>query len=110
MSESNARLVLAIQDPNAQKHLFDDIVQNRLTTRDVKERVQQMSGGPRRGRPPKSSEKPLPPEMRAMQESLSQELGAPVEIRKGAANGHITITFYSEEELENILRRLGSGN
>ena len=46
-------------------------------------------------------------EVKAMQDSLSADLGAPVEIRKNAANGHITITFYSEEELENILRRLG---
>lgn len=109
LSESSARMLLAIQDPGAQKHLFDDIIQNRLTTRDIKQRVEQLgaASGPRRGRPPKGAEKPLPPEVKAMQESLSMELGAPVEIRTGNANGHITITFYSEEELENILRRLG---
>jgi ParB family chromosome partitioning protein len=110
LSESSARMLLAIQDPAAQKHLFDDIIQNKLTTRDIKQRVEQLGGaqsGPRRGRPPKGDEKPLPPEVKAMQDSLSADLGAPVEIRKNAANGHITITFYSEEELENILRRLG---
>jgi hypothetical protein len=45
--------------------------------------------------------------MRALQDELSSSLGAPVQIQKGAANGKITITFYSEEELENILRKLG---
>jgi len=117
LSESSARMLLAIGDPGAQKRLFEDIVQNRLTTRDVKERVQQFSAstgtgvagahGHRRGRPPKSAEAPLPTELRAMQESLSSDLGAPVEIHKGATTGRITITFYSEEELENILRKLG---
>ena len=117
LSESSARMLLAVGDPGAQKRLFEDIVQNRLTTRDVKERVQQFSAstgtdvagahGHRRGRPPKSAEAPLPTELRAMQESLSSDLGAPVEIHKGASNGRITITFYSEEELENILRKLG---
>ena len=123
LSESNARLLLGIGDPGAQKRLFEDIVQHGLTTRDVKERVQQFvvstgaasgatggaagAGGHRRGRPPKSAEAPLPPELKAMQESLSSDLGAPVEIHKGAGNGRITITFYSEEELENILRKLG---
>ena len=64
--------------------------------------------GARRGRPPKSeTQAHLPPELKAMQESLSSDLGAPVEIQKNANNGKITITFYSEEELENILRRLG---
>lgn len=109
LSESHARLLLVIEDPNAQQHLFDDIVQNRLTTRDVKQRVEQF-GGARRGRPPKSEEKPLPPELKAIQDSLSINLGAPVAIHKGASNGKITITFYSEEELEGILRRLGGGN
>ena len=112
LSESHARLLIAIEDPAAQQHLFEDIVQNHLTTREVRERVGQRgrARGPRRGRPPKSAEAPLPPELKAMQETLSADLGAPVEIHKGAANGRITITFFSQEELENILRRLGSGS
>jgi len=103
MSESHARLLLTVGDPGMQKRLFDDILANKLTTRDVKERVQQ-PGGARRGRPPMSEEN-IAPEVRAMQDELSSSLGAPVEIRKGVNTGRITITFYSEEELENILRR-----
>jgi ParB family chromosome partitioning protein len=115
LSESNARLLLGLTDPSAQQHLFDDIIQNRLTTRDVRDRIQHATGnygavaaggGARRGRPPKSDAY-LPPELRAMQDSLSSDLGAPVEIQKNANNGKITITFYSEEELANIIRRLG---
>ncbi|HEX4104547.1 MAG TPA: ParB/RepB/Spo0J family partition protein [Candidatus Paceibacterota bacterium] len=105
MSESHARFLIAIEDPAAQKRLFDDILANKLTTRDVRERVGEMTGR-RRGRPPKS-EQHLPAELRAMQDSLSMDLGAPVEIQKGAAKGSITITFYSEEELRNIIQKLG---
>ncbi len=104
MSESHARLLLTLDDPGAQKRLFDDILTNKLTTRDVKERVMASSGA-RRGRPPMSEEN-VAPEVRAMQDELSSSLGAPVEIRKGMNAGRITITFYSEEELENILHRL----
>jgi ParB family chromosome partitioning protein len=126
LSESNARLLIAIEDPIAQKTLLDDIIQNKLTTRDVKERVQRtmygagvrnaagnitgvvgMPGGaPRRGRPPLQAVH-LAPEMKALQDELSSSLGAPVEISKNANNGKITITFFSEEELEDILRKLG---
>lgn len=112
LSESNARLLIAIEDPAEQKKLLDDIIQNRLTTRDVKERVQRVavsSGGVaahRRGRPP-LQETHLAPEVKAMQDELSSSLGAPVEISKNANNGKITITFFSEEELEGILRKLG---
>ena len=111
LSESNARLLIAIEDPAEQKKLLDDIVQNKLTTRDVKERVQRVavsSGGVavhRRGRPP-LQETHLAPEVKAMQDELSSSLGAPVEISKNANNGKITITFFSEEELKSILEKL----
>ena len=106
LSESHARMLLAVTDPGAQKHLFDEIVENGLTTRDVKERVKAMTS-PRPYHHHLTSEN-LPPEVKAMQETLSQSLGAPVEIQKTPTNnGKITITFYSSEELENILKRLG---
>lgn len=111
VSESNARLLIAIEDPAEQKKLLDDIVENRLTTRDVRERIQRTataSGGAsahRRGRPP-LVEVHLAPEVKALQEELSSSLGAPVEISKNANNGKITITFFSEEELKSILEKL----
>jgi ParB family chromosome partitioning protein len=112
VSESNARLLMSIEDENAQKRLLEEIIQNKLTTRDVKDRIQQVAptAGPRRGRPPGTNreEQHLAPEIKSMQDDLSLSLGAPVEIRKNANNGKITITFFSEEELENILRRLRS--
>jgi ParB family chromosome partitioning protein len=112
LSESHARLLLAIEDPSAQKRIYDDIVEHGLTTRDVKERVKQFSGGVgHRGRPSLAEmEANLPPELRAMQDELSSSLGAPVQIQKGAGTGKITISFYSQEELENILHRLGKEN
>jgi ParB family chromosome partitioning protein len=108
LSESNARLLIAIEDPSSQKTLLEDIMQNKLTTRDVKERIQHVVGtdGPRRGRPP-LQEIHLAPEVKALQDELSNSLGAPIEISKNANNGKITITFFSEEELESILRKLG---
>ena len=123
VSESNARLLIAVEDPVAQKALLEDIVQNKLTTRDVKEKIHRtmfsaragvaaggviagtMPGAPRRGRPP-LQEVHLAPEVKALQDELSTSLGAPVEISKNANNGKITITFFSEEELKSILEKL----
>ncbi|MDE2019580.1 MAG: ParB/RepB/Spo0J family partition protein [Patescibacteria group bacterium] len=101
LSESHARLLLSIGDPGAQRKLFEDVVANRLTTRDVKERVKEIVR-------PRAQHlfDGLSPELKEIQESLSSSLGAPVEIHKGANTGKITIAFYSEEELENILQRL----
>jgi ParB family chromosome partitioning protein len=110
LSESHARLLLAVENPAAQRQLFDDIAEHGLTTRDVQERVKRFGGGGagHRGRPSLAEmEANLPPEMRALQDELSSSLGAPVQIHKGAGSGKITISFYSQEELENILRKLG---
>ena len=85
-SESHARLLLAVENPAAQRRLFDEIAEHGLTTRDVKERVKQLGGGMgHRGRPSLAEmEANLPPEMRVLQDELSSSLGAPVQIQKGA--------------------------
>ena len=107
ITESHGRLLLAIDDPGVQRRLFDDISLYKLTTRDVKERVEKLRREPGAGTAAENGEV-LPPEIRAMKDSLSQSLGAPIEIKKGVNTGRISITFYSQEELENILRRLGN--
>ncbi len=135
VSESNARMLLALEDAGLQRRLLQEIVDEKLTTRDVRERIQRYAflnnreaaaagdgahlgivpnmgasmaaaQAPRRGRPPL---KPivLAPEVRMLRDELSTELGAPIDIKKTAHNGQISITFFSEEELENILRKLG---
>jgi ParB family chromosome partitioning protein len=135
VSESNARILLALDDVGLQRRLLQEIIDDKLTTRDVRERIQRYAflnnreeramgqgnanlgivpgmehatapAAPRRGRPP-LQEVQLQPEVKMLRDELSTELGAPVEIKKTAHNGSISITFFSEEELENILRKLG---
>lgn len=101
ITESHGRLLLAIQDPDVQKKLFDDILQNGLTTRELKARV--LVERPRQ----RQSAEGHSPEVKMMEEKLSSELGTPVKIERGINNGKIVITFYSEEELENIVQRIG---
>jgi ParB family chromosome partitioning protein len=137
VSESNARMLLALEDVGLQRRLLQEIVNDKLTTRDVRERIQRYTfvnnreaaeanphlgivpgmehsasssmpgvNTPRRGRPPLQPVH-LAPEVRMLKDELATELGAPIEIQKSAHNGRISITFFSEEELENILRKLG---
>lgn len=108
ITESHGRLLLTVADPGVQQKLFEDLVANRLTTRELKNRVR-----PIRQSPEEESEKSqeLSPELKMLQERLSAELGAPVTIRQHgdppASGGKITITFYSPEELKHIVSRLG---
>lgn len=110
ITESHGRFLLQINDPAAQKKLFEDIVAQRLTTRDVKIRVQ--TAKPKKERIPET----VSPELKALEEKLTAELGTPVKIEKNSPHGEagtnigkIVITFYSEEELRSIVERFGGG-
>jgi ParB family chromosome partitioning protein len=99
ITESHGRLLLAVPDPEAQKKLFEDLLGHRMTTRELRLRVESMK--------PVKKEPPPSPEIAAVEEKLSSELGAPVKISGGEAGGKITIIFYSAEELRQIAERLG---
>lgn len=106
ISESHGRLLLSIDDPAAQERLFRELLEKRMTTRDLKSRVRHLASKPG----DEASTEEIPPEMKMLQDQLSSQLGAPVEIeQKGsppAGGGKITITFYSPEELKSIVSRL----
>ncbi len=74
-----------------------------MTTRDLKNKV--------RGIKPESGKEPdveASPEIKMLQEKLSSELGAPVKIESQGEHGRITITFFSPEELRNIVGKFGN--
>lgn len=109
ISESHGRFILAINDQAAQKKLFEDILAHNLTTRDLKQRV-------RRAKPEEERRGGNEnPEIKMFEEKLTAELGTPVKIERGANTGRhgqaspgagkITITFYSDEELQQIVNR-----
>lgn len=104
ITESHGRLLLTIDDPALQERLFRDLLDRHLSTRELKNRVRLVKS-PSTAAKNKVS---LPPELKMLQEKLSSELGAPVEIKYRGDGGRITISFYSEEELKNIIDRLAS--
>jgi len=104
ITESHGRLLLSVDEPQLQKKLFDEIVGNRITTRELKDKVKFLHDDK------KKTKEELPPELKMVQEELAARLGAPVLIRRDGESGKITINFYSQEELQNIMNRLGGLN
>lgn len=102
ISETHGRLLLAVQDAASQKKLFDDIISNKLTTRELKEKVSPSKPQVQKDR----ALEELPMEVKYAQEKIASQLGAPVAIEKRGDKGRILISFYSEEELMGILERL----
>jgi len=103
ISESHGRLLLAIDDQAAQERIFRELLDKKMTTRDLKNKVRGI-------KPENGNEKNIEvsPEIKMMQEKLSSELGAPVKIESKGEQGRITITFFSPEELRNIVDKFGN--
>ena len=100
ISESQARLLLSVDDAAAQERIFQEILNDNLTTREVSHRVRQLKVGAPLGA------RVVDPDLLALKEELESALGAPVELKREGEGGKLTINFYSKEELEGILAKL----
>lgn len=104
ISESQGRLLLSVNDPIQQQTLFDDLLKNNLSVRELRSRIAKTTK-------PASTETmpPAPsttPENLYLQKQLEELLGAKVKVEKTGEAGKITIAFYSAEELQALIQKL----
>ena len=112
ISESHGRLLLSAQeDPIFQRALFNDIIKNSMSVRDLKTRIRNDGGGVVRTN--NAAKETIPPDLEdeSIKERLEEILGTKVKIEKGEKGGRVIISFYSNEELESLMAKLkGDGN
>jgi len=94
INESQARTLLAIDDLNEQDKVFRALLSEKLTVRDLKERVV-------KSKTFSSSSSEV-----YWQKKLEEKLGTPVKVIKNGPKGKLIIQFYSEKEWQNILEKL----
>ncbi len=108
INESQARMLLVIDDHIAQKKLFEELLNKDLTVRELRSRI-------RRAKPDSENQKEgtdgfQDEETHQLEEKLEQTLGTRVKIDKkntsAGGGGKIVISFYSPEELYGIIRKL----
>ncbi|MDP3901949.1 MAG: ParB/RepB/Spo0J family partition protein [bacterium] len=105
LSESQARLLLAVSEMDKQLMFFNEILKNNLSVRELKTRikkVQEDDGA--------VGSDPIQPttdlEAQLLQKELETALGTKVRLEKSGATGKITIAFYSSEELQGLIEKL----
>lgn len=103
LTESHGRMLLAIDNQATQMKLFNDLISSRLTTRELKERVSEYANG----KEVEKARREINPDLQVLQERLSSEFGTPVMIKDHGGTGKITISFYSQEEFLELLRKFG---
>lgn len=107
ISESHARIILSIQNPEKQRALLGEILTHHLTVRETEILGRRVLGILPMEESPKISLDELGNPLEAeAKNKLEEILGTKVEVKKKGARGKITINFFSEEEFNDILKKI----
>lgn len=113
INESQARLLLMVSDIKEQQAVFNDLVLNSLSVRELRNRIKRNSpaGGEKAADnvsfDPSSSMRPkIDPEITSFEEQLMEILGTKVKVQSEGEGGKLMINFYSKEELQGIIEKL----
>lgn len=100
ISEGHARAIAALDNEQDQKELLKKILQNQMTVRDVETQVKKVkvSGHMRKFN--------IDPVIKEKEDKLRESLGFRVAIRKKNKGGEIVILYNSQEDLNELYRKL----
>lgn len=100
ITEGHAKLLLAIPNPEKQRAFYELIIKNSLTVRQTEEKTKEIAVRHHK----RNLERD--PEIKNIENELSQAFGTKVKLSKAGSGGKIVIEYYSKEELENILGKM----
>lgn len=109
LAAGSARAILGLPNPVAQLKLARRAVEENLSARKVEQLVAEFtrsksasgSGAGERGRPA------LPPHVEALEERLRSHFGTKVAVEDDKGKGRIIIEYYSVDDAERVLERMG---
>lgn len=102
ISEGHARAILALPATEAQVAIADAVVRKSLNVRQTEELIQRLLGEKK-----KNVEKPAySSQIREIEEKLRDALGTRVNVHYSPKGGSIVIRYYSDEELDSIIKRI----
>lgn len=110
MSAGHARALLAVENPERRRALFERILAEGLSVREAEVLAEQagkaVSGAPSAGKKDRVTDR-LSPELRDIRERLIEAFGTKVAIKGTETHGKIEISYFSMEDLERILDIMG---
>jgi len=100
LSEGHARALLGLNDPEKILLLYKKVIEQNWNVREVEAKVRELTQR-------KSMDSvTIDPKLMAMESELRIRLGAQVKIQKQGEGGKITIEFFSDEELNDIIHKM----
>ncbi|MDP3999671.1 MAG: ParB/RepB/Spo0J family partition protein [bacterium] len=101
INESQGRLLLMVDDLREQQSLFEDLIRNSLSVRELRGRIQAKKSPAVAAAIPAAD-----PETEHLEEQLREVLGTKVRLQKEGSGGKLILNFYSPEELQAIIAKL----
>lgn len=102
ITEGHAKIILSLEDKEKQKVLLELIMSKNLTVRQAENKIKEISVRPH------MRKVIIDPETKDLEERFSSALGTKVKVKKsGGEGGRIMIDFYSKEELNGIIDKIG---
>lgn len=100
ISEGHARALLAVTEPEKLLGLFKAVVEQNLNVRQVEAKAKELSLK-------RQMDAVAPdPKLMAIETELRSRLGAQVKVQRQGRGGKITIEFFSDEDLQDIVNKL----
>ena len=107
ITEAHARALLGFESDAHMLAVFDQVISQGLTVKDVEERAKSVTRPTSKARTSKAGTQEQDPNNAALEEALSTYFGATTKIRKGQVGGELAIQFYSDDDLDRILDIFG---
>ena len=102
VTEGHARALLGLSNPRSMEHAYEMIQKLGLNVRQTEQLVTKLNGTPVTQKP-----KPAPNALdKDLENRLRRHFNTKVSLQKGPKGGNLTIYFFSDEELNNILDML----
>ncbi|MEK7628988.1 MAG: ParB/RepB/Spo0J family partition protein [Patescibacteria group bacterium] len=100
ISEGHAKVLLAIKNSERQIFLTDEIIKKTLSVRELEDIVR--TDESYRAKTTKVSD----PELENYKKTIQDTLGTPVSFSGNREKGKLAISFYSQEDLDRVIKRL----
>lgn len=100
ITEGHAKAILALENPEKQRALFELILKNSLTVRQTEDKTKEISVRTHKRMVSRD------PEIKRIEDDLVAKLGTKVKVSRSGTGGRIIIDYYSKEELDNLIAKI----
>lgn len=104
ITEGHAKVILGIENSEKQRALYDLILSQKMTVRDAERKINDFSIGGIKSRTSLRHEKSS--QIKSLENQLGSYFNTKVDVAEKGEGGKISIHYYSQEELRDVLEKL----